>query len=91
MRAPSLGARDTLGFLTSWKSSETVRKASDLPHPGPLPLGEGESISALDKTGGFGLCSDWLKGSLSQREGWGEGEGQANSMCVTNRDYWSGF
>jgi hypothetical protein len=42
--------------------------AGPLPHPNPLPLGEGEARSDLDKTGVFGLCSDWLEVSLSQRE-----------------------
>ncbi|NBV25515.1 MAG: hypothetical protein EBS05_26845 [Proteobacteria bacterium] len=38
-----------------------------LPHPGPLPLGEGESSAALVRS----LPSAnqvWLRGSLSQRE-----------------------
>jgi hypothetical protein len=51
-----------------WKSGEPVQKTSALPHPGHLPLGEGELVSAFDKADVFGSCSDGMKGSLSQRE-----------------------
>jgi hypothetical protein len=50
------------GFLHYWNSP------SLLPHPGPLPLGEGEWNSDVDEADVLGLCSDWLEGSLSQRE-----------------------
>jgi hypothetical protein len=50
------------------ESVELIQTANVLPHPGPLPLGEGESTPAIDKTDVLSVCSDWLKASLSQRE-----------------------
>jgi hypothetical protein len=52
-------------ILTPWNRSDPLVDAEVRPHPSLLPLGEGESTSALDKTGVSGVCSDWMEGSLS--------------------------
>ena len=39
-----------------------------LPHPSPLPLGEGEASSAFDESEPFGWSGSGRTGSLSQRE-----------------------
>ena len=57
---------------------ESSSNRAVLPHPGPLPLGEEEAQPTLAEVdrGGFAQPAD-RRGSLSQREGRGEGERNA--------------
>ena len=65
----------------------TMRRSSVLPHPGPLPLGEGESVAASLKNfaAGFAQMADesafaaLLLPSPSGRGIEGEGERVANT------------
>jgi hypothetical protein len=60
---------------------------------GSLSQRERENRYSLwDKAGVFGVCSDRIQGSLSQRErAGGEGEVQADSTCFTKLACGSGF
>jgi hypothetical protein len=53
-----------------------------LPHPSPLPLGEGETDSALGLTGCVHRASDGRSASLSQRERAGVRENGRPVRCV---------
>jgi hypothetical protein len=75
-------APESSEILRLWKSSEPIEKINDLPHPGPLPLGEGESISAFDEADVSAVQRLDGRLPLPAGEGWGEGEAWANSTCV---------
>ena len=54
--------------MTAERMSPFWGNGCALPHPGPLPLGEGEPSAALGREEAFGLAKRGRTGSLSQRE-----------------------
>jgi len=67
-------------------SNETlVAKRRFLPHPFPLPLGEGTTFTALSKPGRLVSTCRCLRFSLSQRERAGEREKGPFSLVARKR------
>jgi hypothetical protein len=67
---PSPSGRKTIASDLLSRGNEVGRFPPDhaLPHPGPLPLGEGARPALAGRSGASGSRSRWTRGSLSRRE-----------------------